>query len=56
MCHKGFEIFNKLIEEYKPKYFVHGHVHMCYGRNYKRIDHVGDTTVINAYEKYILEL
>lgn len=29
---------------------------MCYGRNYKRIDHVGDTTVINAYEKYILEL
>lgn len=55
-CHKGFDVFNKIIAEYKPKYFVHGHVHMSYGRQFKRLDQVGDTTVINAYEKYIVEI
>ena len=55
-CHIGFEVFNKMIEKYKPKYFVHGHVHMCYGRKFPRVDQVGDTTVINAYEKYIIEI
>ena len=55
-CHKGFEIFNTLIGKYKPKYFVHGHVHLAYGRKFKREDQVGDTKVINAYEKYTIEL
>ncbi len=55
-CHRGFEAFNTLIEKYKPKYFVHGHVHMCYGRKFARVDQVGDTVVINAYEKYIIEI
>ena len=54
-CHKGFEIFNTLIGKYKPKYFVHGHVHLAYGRKFKREDQVGDTKVINAYEKYTIE-
>lgn len=55
-CHIGFDVFNKMIELYKPKYFVHGHVHMSYGRQFKRLDKIGDTTVINAYEKYIVEI
>lgn len=55
-CHKGFEVFNALIDKYKPKYFVHGHVHLTYGRKFKREDQVGDTKVINAYEKYIIEV
>ena len=55
-CHIGFDVFNKMIELYKPKYFVHGHVHMNYGRQFKRLDKIGDTTVINAYEKYIVEI
>lgn len=53
--HKGFECFNGLIEKYKPKFFVHGHVHQTYG-NFSRIQTVGETTVINAYEKYIIEI
>ena len=56
MCHKGFEIFNKLIEEYKPKYFVHGHVHMNYSRKFPREDMVNETRVINAYQRYIIEI
>lgn len=55
-CHRGFEAFNRLIETYHPKYFVHGHVHMNYGRQYPRVDVIGDTQVINAFERYILEL
>lgn len=55
-CHRGFEAFNRLIETYHPKYFVHGHVHMNYGRQYPRVDAIGDTQVINAFERYILEV
>ena len=55
-CHRGFDSFNRLIETYHPKYFVHGHVHMNYGRQYPREDAIGDTKVINAFERYILEL
>lgn len=35
---------------------MHGHVHMSYGRQFVRLDKVGETTVINAYEKYIVEI
>ncbi len=56
LCHQGFHVFNELIEQYHPKYFVHGHVHMNYGRKFPREDLVGDTKVINAFEKYIIEI
>lgn len=55
-CHQGFEAFNELIKRYEPRYFVHGHVHMSYSRKFKRLDKIGNTVVINAYEKYILEI
>ncbi len=55
-CHRGFATFNRLIDKYHPQYFVHGHVHMTYGWKYPRVDHIGDTTIINAYEKFVLEL
>ena len=56
LCHRGFAVFNDLMEKYKPKYFVHGHVHMNYGRKFPREDMVGETHVINAYEKYVVEI
>lgn len=55
-CHRGFKVFGELIEKYKPKYFVHGHVHMNYGRQFPREDMIGDTKVINAYNHYIVEI
>ncbi len=54
--HKGFEAFLPLIEQYRPKYFLHGHVHQSYGRKYRRHRVINDTLVINAYETYIFEL
>lgn len=55
-CHRGFDSFNRLINTYHPKYFVHGHVHMNYGRQFPRVYEIGDTQVINAFERYILEV
>lgn len=54
--HKGFQCFNDIIEKYNPKYFIHGHVHLTYGRQFKREDQLGETKVINAYERYIIEI
>ena len=56
MCHKGFMVFRELIQKYKPKYFVHGHVHMNYGRQFPREDVFEDTKIINAYSHYIVEI
>lgn len=54
--HRGFETFVELIQKYNPKYFVHGHVHMNYGRQYPREDMLGETKVINSYISYIVEI
>lgn len=56
LAHRGFEVFNTLIEKYKPALFVHGHVHLRYGRKFPREDWIGNTKVINASERYIVEL
>lgn len=53
--HEGFEVFRKILDKYKPAYFIHGHVHTTYGRKHKRVDTYGDTTVVNAFERYIIE-
>lgn len=53
--HQGFQVFRELIEKYRPKYFLHGHVHMTYGRKHKRYDKYQDTHIINAYERCIID-
>jgi len=53
--HQGFQVFIDLMEKYKPKFFLHGHVHIAYGRKHKRYDKYMDTHVINAYEKCIFD-
>lgn len=52
LSHRGFECFLYLLEKFKPKYFVHGHVHMSYDHKVPRVQQYGDTTIINAYEYY----
>lgn len=53
--HQGFNVFLTLLEKYRPKYFLHGHVHMAYGRKHKRYDKYQDTHVINAFERCVFE-
>lgn len=54
--HRGFEIFRRLMERYEPKFMVHGHVHMNYGYQIPRETQYHNTTVVNAYEKHIIEI
>ena len=47
-AHKGFQVFNDLMDLYQPKWFIHGHMHLNYGANLPRVCTRGGTTVINA--------
>ena len=53
--HQGFQAFRTLLEKYKPIFFLHGHVHMSYGRKHKRYDRYLDTHVINAFERCVFD-
>lgn len=55
LAHRGFECFRDLLDGYKPKYFLHGHVHRSYGINIPQKSEYGGTTVINAYEHCVFE-
>ena len=55
-AHRGFDCFLKLMDDYKPKYFVHGHVHMNYDSDVPRRMTYGETEIINAYERYTIEI
>ena len=50
LSHRGFQCFVKLLDKYRPKYFVHGHVHRNYGIKIPQKTVRGETTVINAYD------
>ena len=44
------------MEKFHPKLFLHGHVHATYGAGkFKRKDRFCETTVINAYDFYVVE-
>ena len=55
-AHRGFKIFNELIQKYRPAYFVHAHVHTSYGPDIPKRVQCGETTIINACGWQILEL
>ena len=56
MAHWGFEALRKFLDKYRPRFLVHGHVHMTYGQNTLREIEYNGTTVVNAYERYIIEI
>ena len=55
-AHQGFECLLELVDKYRPRYLVHGHVHVNYGFQIPRVLQRGETTIINAYERYVLDL
>lgn len=52
-AHRGFACFLPMLDQWKPKYLVHGHVHMQYG--VKRIKLYGETRIVNAYQKDVIK-
>jgi len=55
-AHQGFECFLELIDRYRPRYLLHGHVHKSYGMSFVREREYHGTAVINVCEKYVLEI
>ncbi len=55
-AHRGFACFLKLLDWYRPQYLVHGHVHMRGWPLPQRELTYGSTRVINASERYELDL
>ena len=56
VAHWGFPSLRAFLDKYKPGYHVHGHVHMTYGQNIPRVQTYNETTIINAFERYTLEI
>jgi len=54
-CHTGFRVFLWFMRTFKPRYLVHGHVHL-YDRNAAREGHYASTTIINAYDHIVIDL
>ena len=50
ISHRGFECFVRLIDKYRPRYFVHGHIHKNYGTRVPQRTRRNETLIINAYE------
>ena len=55
-AHRGFYEFLRFVDKYHPKYWLHGHVHLNYGIDKTRVREYGGTKVINACERYVLEI
>ncbi len=53
-CHTGFKVFLWFMKRFKPKYLIHGHIHL-YNSNAKREASYLDTKIINAYNHCLIE-
>ncbi len=55
-AHLGFDALVDFLDRYKPSVMLHGHVHLRYGINRPRELRHGQTRIINASERYVLEI
>ena len=55
-AHQGFEAFIPLLEKYKPKYLIHGHIHDRYHFGRSREYDFGSTKIINGNGVYYLDV
>lgn len=53
-CHEGFECFKWFMRVFKPRYMLHGHIHL-YDNNARRKSVYHSTTIINVYDHYVLD-
>jgi Icc-related predicted phosphoesterase len=55
LCHRGFRAFLTLMDRFRPRYLVHGHIHL-YSPGETTESVYRDTTVLNAYGYRRLEI
>ena len=55
-AHRGFAALRELLDRYHPSYLLHGHVHLRYGADLQRVQEYNGTRVINASERFELQI
>lgn len=55
-AHWGFAALRTLLDQYHPTHLIHGHVHASYGCNRPREIAYNGTTIINAFQRYEIEI
>jgi len=53
-CHRGFRAFLWFIRKFKPRYLVHGHIHLYDLSDVRRTRWL-QTEIINAYGHYVID-
>ena len=57
LCHRGFDCFGPLLDQYRPAVMVHGHIHQSYtGGQFQRRREWNGVPVINASTYYEFDL
>jgi uncharacterized protein len=54
LCHTGFKAFRTLLDTLRPRYFIHGHMHLDYAPMMERTTPIGQTQVVNAFRSVLL--
>ena len=54
-AHTGFDCFNDLVQVYRPKFHIYGHVHPSYLCGQPPLDRVGATRLVNACGRVLLD-
>jgi uncharacterized protein len=52
--HTGFKIFSNLLQWVKPRYMLHGHIHI-YRRDTVTVSKIAETTIINVYPYRLID-
>lgn len=53
-CHRGFKAFLWFMRKFRPRYLIHGHIHL-YDLNDVRTTKYRDTLVVNAYSHFMID-
>jgi Icc-related predicted phosphoesterase len=53
-CHQGFKAFLWFMRAFKPRYLIHGHIHL-YDLSEVRTTQYQTTLVINAFNHYVID-
>jgi predicted phosphodiesterase len=53
-CHRGFKAFLWFMKIFRPKYLIHGHIHL-YDLSAVRSTKYLNTLVLNAYSHYVID-
>jgi Icc-related predicted phosphoesterase len=54
LCHQGFRAFLRLMDLFKPRYLIHGHMHF-YSHGQPEVTRYKQTQVVNTFGYWVLE-